>query len=95
MTPPGGPSRWDDRFNAVVLLTAPAHVILNRVARRPTNNYGKTPLRAMILDDIAREGCSAELDASRPLADIVLDLTTIRVAPEDDLLGEPRFEVHS
>ena len=37
----------------------------------------------MILDDVARvepllrEGCTHELDASRPLADIVADLTTI------------------
>ena len=77
-------SRFYDRFNAVVLLSAPADVILDRVARRTTNNYGKTPLeRAMILDDLAkvepllREGCTHELDASRPLADIVADLTAI------------------
>jgi hypothetical protein len=37
----------------------------------------------MILDDLAgvepllREGCTHELDASRPLADIVADLTAI------------------
>ena len=43
-------SKFYDRFNAVVLLSAPADVILDRVARRTTNNYGKTPLeRAMIL----------------------------------------------
>ncbi len=77
-------SKFYDRFNAVVLLSAPADVILDRVARRTTNNYGKIPLeRAMILDDLAkvepllREGCTHELDASRPLADIVADLTAI------------------
>jgi shikimate kinase len=77
-------SKFYDRFNAVVLLSAPADVILDRVARRTTNNYGKTPLeRAMILDDLARvepllrEGCTHELDATRPLADIVADLTAI------------------
>ena len=77
-------SKFYDRFNAVVLLTAPADVILDRVARRTRNNYGKTALeRAMILDDLVtvepflREGCTHELDASRPLADIVADLTTI------------------
>ena len=77
-------SKFYDRFNAVVLLSAPADVIIDRVARRTTNNYGKTPSeRAMILDDLAkvepllREGCTHELDASRPLADVVADLAAI------------------
>ena len=35
-------SKFYDRFNAVVLLSAPAEVILDRVAYRTTNNYGKT-----------------------------------------------------
>ena len=41
----------------------------------------------MILDDLAkvepllREGCTHELDASRPLADIVADLTAIALRP--------------
>jgi dephospho-CoA kinase len=76
------------RFDAVVLLSAPAEVILNRVDRRTTNDYGKTPVeRAMIIDDLAniepllREGCTHELDASRPLADIVADLTAIASNP--------------
>ena len=76
--------KFYDRFNAVVLLSAPADVILDRVARRTTNDYGKTPLeRAMILDDLAtvepllRESCTHELDASRPLAEVVADLVAI------------------
>jgi hypothetical protein len=89
-------SKFYDRFNAIVLLSAPADVILDRVARRTTNNYGKTPLeRAMILDDLGmiepllRESCTHELDASQPLADIVADLTAI-ASPDEDLLGAPR-----
>ncbi|MFL5973155.1 MAG: AAA family ATPase [Gaiellaceae bacterium] len=81
-------SKFYDRFNAVVLLSAPADVILDRVARRTTNNYGRTPLeRAMILDDLARvepllrEGCTHELDASRPLDDVVADLIAIASRP--------------
>ncbi len=73
-----------DRFNAVVLLSAPADVILDRIARRTTNDYGKTPVeRAMILDDLAevepllRAGCTHELDASRSLDDVVADLIAI------------------
>jgi shikimate kinase len=81
-------SKFYDRFDAVVLLSATADVILDRIAHRTTNNYGKSRLeRAMILDDLAhvepllREGCTHELDASRPLAEIVADLTTIASRP--------------
>lgn len=63
-------SRFYGRFNAVVLLSAPADVILDRVARRTTNDYGKSPVeRATILDDLAtvepllRAGGTHELDA--------------------------------
>jgi shikimate kinase len=81
-------SKFYDRFNAVVLLSAPADVILDRIARRTTNNYGKIPVeRAMILDDLARvepllrEGCTHELDASRPLDEVVADLIAISSRP--------------
>jgi hypothetical protein len=81
-------STFYDRFDAVVLLSAPAEVILDRVARRATNNYGKSPVeRAMILDDLARvepllrASCTHELDAGRPLDDIVADLIAIATRP--------------
>ena len=77
-------SKSYERFDAVVLLSAPADVILDRVARRTTNDYGKTPLeRSMIIDDLAniepllRSSCTHELDASRPLDEIVADLIEI------------------
>jgi dephospho-CoA kinase len=34
--------RFYDRFDAVVLLSAPADVLLQRLAARTTNDYGKT-----------------------------------------------------
>ena len=81
-------SKFYDRFDAVVLLSARAEVILDRVARRTRNNYGKTPVeRAMILDDLAtiepllRASCTHELDASRPLDDVVADLIAIASRP--------------
>jgi broad-specificity NMP kinase len=77
-------STFYDRFDAIVLLTAPVEVMLDRVGRRSTNDYGKTELeRAEILADLAeiepilREGCAHELDASRPLAEVVADLIAI------------------
>jgi shikimate kinase len=81
-------AKFYDRFDAIVLLSAPAEVMLDRVARRTTNPYGKAPLeRAMILADIAeiepllREGCTHELDASRPLTEVVSDLIAIASRP--------------
>jgi adenylate kinase family enzyme len=80
--------KFYDRFDAVVLLSAPADVILDRIAHRTTNDYGKTSEeRAMILDDLAniepllRQGCTHELDASRPLDDVVADLIAIASRP--------------
>jgi adenylate kinase family enzyme len=77
-----------DRFDAVVLLSAPADVMLDRIARRTTNDYGKTALeRAMILADLTevepllRAGCTHELDAGRPLDEVVADLMTIASHP--------------
>jgi len=81
-------SKFYNRFNAVVLLSAPADVILGRIARRTTNKYGKTPVeRAMILADLARvepllrTSCTHELDAGRPLDEVVADLIAIASHP--------------
>jgi hypothetical protein len=80
--------KFYDRFDAVVLLSAAAQVILDRIARRTTNDFGKTSAeREMILDDLAkveplhRAGCSHELDASRPLDELVDDLIAIASRP--------------
>jgi shikimate kinase len=88
-------SKFYDRFNAVVLLSAPSEVILDRIARRTTNDYGKTPVeRAMILDDLAkvepllRASCTHELDASRPLAEVVADLVAIASRPMPTSWGD-------
>ena len=76
------------RFDAVVLLSAPADVILERVARRTTNSYGQAELeRAMIVDDLAnfepalRGNATQELDASRPLDEVVAELIAIAARP--------------
>jgi shikimate kinase len=76
--------KFYDRFDAVVLLSAPAEVILERVDRRTTNDYGKTPReRDLILthletvEPLLRATATHELDASRPRAEIVEDLIAI------------------
>jgi broad-specificity NMP kinase len=82
-------SRFYDRFDAVVLLSAPGDVLLDRVARRTNNTYGRVARdRAELLADIVeiepvlRKGCTHELDASRPLDEVVAEL--IAIAREAD-----------
>jgi dephospho-CoA kinase len=73
-----------DRFDAVVLLSAPADVILERVAVRSTNDFGKTDAeRDRIISDLAavepilRRGATAEIDTRAPLAEVVDELERI------------------
>jgi hypothetical protein len=73
-----------DRFDAVVLLSATPETILGRIATRATNDYGKDPHeRALILEQLEtvepllRHGATHELDAGRPLAEVVTDLMEI------------------
>jgi dephospho-CoA kinase len=72
------------RFDAVVLLSAPLDVILERVATRESNPYGKTEAeRELIASDLAayepllRAGATVEIDARRPLDEIVNELEAI------------------
>jgi RNase adaptor protein for sRNA GlmZ degradation len=69
--------RFYDRFDAIVLLSAPADVLLHRVATRRTNDYGKTDAeRALILHEIdtieplLRAGATAEIDTRRPVGEV-------------------------
>ena len=73
-----------DRFDAVVLLSTPPETILGRIATRTTNDDGKDPHeRALILEQLEtvepllRQGATPELNAGRPLAEVVADLIEI------------------
>jgi thymidylate kinase len=70
--------RFYDRFDAVVLLSAPADVLLERISSRTTNEYGKSlEARELILthlrevEPLLRATCTHEIDAARPLEDVV------------------------
>jgi dephospho-CoA kinase len=72
------------RFDAVVLLSAPAAVILGRVASRDTNDYGKSEAeRELITRDLAtvepllRAGATDEIDTRAPLDEVVDELERI------------------
>ena len=76
--------KFYDRFDAVVLLSASAEVILERVDRRTTNDYGKTPReRDLILthletvEPLLRATATDEVDTSRLLAEVVDALIAI------------------
>jgi adenylate kinase family enzyme len=79
--------RFYPRFDAIVLLSAPADVILERIAGRDTNDYGKTDdQRAFVLEDLAavepllRAGATEEIDTRASLADVVDRLESIAQA---------------
>jgi shikimate kinase len=76
--------RFYAEFDAIVLLSAPAGVLLDRIENRTTNDYGKsTEERAVILghleevEPLLRATCTHEIDASQPLDAVVAQLVAI------------------
>ena len=72
------------RFDEVVLLSAPVSVILERIAGRDTNGFGKSDTeREWIVEDIAavepllRAGATREIDTSATLEEVVDELERI------------------
>jgi shikimate kinase len=73
--------RFYDQFEQVILLSAPLHVLIERVSNRNNNTYGQTAQqRAEIagyvdtVEPLLRQGASLELDGQRPtseLADVI------------------------
>ena len=66
------------RFDHIVLLTAPASVMTERLVRRTNNPYGKDPkelARALALkqtvEPLLRRGADVEIDTSVPVDDVV------------------------
>ena len=66
-----------DRFEHVVLLSAPVEVLLQRLADRTNNPYGKTTAqRAEVeqyvatVEPLLRRGATLELDGQRPVAEL-------------------------
>jgi hypothetical protein len=77
------------QFDAVILLSAPAEVMLDRLQSRATNDYGKAAEeRDLILRQLAevepllRATCTHELDATQPIDNVVVELIRIGLDPE-------------
>ncbi|HEY1390862.1 MAG TPA: AAA family ATPase [Ktedonobacterales bacterium] len=69
------------QFDHVVLLSAPADVLVERLRTRTNNSYGKDPeevTRALELletvEPLLRRAADHEIDTSAPLADVVAEL---------------------
>jgi shikimate kinase len=74
----GNQGRFYDRFDAVVLLSVPVDVLVERLATRATNPFGKDPVeRERVLRDLAevepllRAGATVEIDTRGPLTEVV------------------------
>jgi shikimate kinase len=80
--------RFYPRFDAVVLLSAPAEVLLRRLDDRTTNPYGKSAherrlvlLQLEEVEPLLRTTCTHEIDATQPVELVVQRLAEIG---EDD-----------
>lgn len=67
--------RLYDRLQHVVLLSAPVHVLLDRVRRRTNNPYGRSDEQQAeivhftgTIEPLLRNGSTLELDGRRPVA---------------------------
>lgn len=67
--------KFSPQFDAVVLLSAPAAVLLERIAARTNNPYGKSPQeRARVLEHLEtvepllRATATVEIDTTQPLS---------------------------
>jgi dephospho-CoA kinase len=76
--------RFYPQFDAIVLLSAPVDVLLERVESRTTNDYGKSSdERDLILEHLAevepllRATCTHEIDATQPIDAVVAELVVI------------------
>ncbi|WP_314215825.1 AAA family ATPase [Pseudarthrobacter equi] len=80
--------RFYDCFSAVILLSAPLEVLLQRVSGRTNNTYGRSEadqsaIRQYVLDvePLLRSGATLELDARREVTDLADEVERLMAAP--------------
>ncbi|MBH0110512.1 AAA family ATPase [Salinibacterium sp. NG22] len=78
------------RFDAVVLLTAPQTVILERLQSRTSSDYGKSPAERLKVEQeisdvepLLRAGATHVIDASAALGDVVAAVELILHGDDD------------
>ena len=80
--------RFYDRFEHVVLLRAPLEVLLDRVAHRVNNVYGKSVAEQeeiagylATVEPLLRRGATMELDARQPVTDLADAIERLLATP--------------
>jgi shikimate kinase len=70
-------SLFYDQFEHIILLSAPVHILLDRVRSRTNNPYGRTAEDQMeirghveTVEPLLRRGATLELDGTRPVPDL-------------------------
>lgn len=79
--------RFYDRFDAVVLLSAPAEVLFRRIETRSTNGYGKLAIEReeirrhlASVEPLLRKSSTHEIDTTSPARDVAAQLVVIAEA---------------
>ena len=87
--------RFYPQFDHIVLLTAPAAVLVERLVTRTTNLYGKHPdevARVLALqqtvEPLLRAGAGLEVDTSAPLDQVVATVLRVVQSPSSSTLAE-------
>ncbi len=88
--------KFANRFDVVVLLSAPRDVLLDRVQTRTTNPFGQAAAeRQRILDDLERvepllrTSATAEIVTNRPVPDVADEIEALARGPVAPLEGGP------
>jgi hypothetical protein len=87
--------RFYDRFEHVVLLSAPLDSLIERVSGRTNNPYGKTPeQRAEIagylqtVEPLIRRGATLQLDGRRPISELADAIERLVTGPSTSTANE-------
>jgi dephospho-CoA kinase len=82
--------RFYPRFDHIVLLSAPADVMAERLRTRTTNPYGKRPEELALalhykrtVEPAMRRSATIEIDTTAPLDDVVARILALLPAPHD------------
>ena len=81
-------ARFYDRFDEVILLSAPESVTVERLAHRTNNPYGKRPQEVAdvlrykaTIEPKLRLAASAEVDTSVPLEEVITKVLEVLLKP--------------
>jgi shikimate kinase len=81
--------RFYDRFEHIVLLSAPLEVLMQRLTDRTNNPYGKPPAERVeiahyveTIEPLLRRGATVELDGRRPVSELLMPSSALYRRPE-------------